>query len=120
MTMLRTSDQNAVRWHGSVFLATVLRLMPTLSVLILIVATDAVADRQPLGKIEVSDALLHQAAATGDVETMRFLLECGSKVDARSKLDHATPLHAAATAGDVEIARLLIAGGADVSRREVP
>lgn len=58
--------------------------------------------------------LLHQSVSSGDIETLRYLLDHGAKVDRRAIVDHATPLHIASYSGDDAIARLLLARGADI------
>src|SRR5262245_3722423 len=55
---------------------------------------------------------VHAAAAAGDVETMRLLLDHGADVNARQQLGH-TPLHGAASTGNQAMADLLLARGAD-------
>ena len=55
--------------------------------------------------------LMH-AAAFGNVETLRVLLDAGAEVNARNRADATALLWAA---GDVEKARLLIERGADVT-----
>jgi ankyrin repeat protein len=61
-------------------------------------------------------APLHAAAAVGDRETMKLLLERGADPNARQQVDF-TPLHGAASRGDVEMAKMLIAHGADPAAR---
>eukprot|EP00899_Mesostigma_viride_P007084 jgi/Mesvir1/16377/Mv18122-RA.4 len=51
---------------------------------------------------------LHQAAAKGDLNAVRCLLDQGAAVDARDELRR-TSLHVAAENGKVEVARLLLA-----------
>lgn len=56
-------------------------------------------------------APVHAAAAMGDRETMRVLLERGADPNAQQQVDY-TPLHDAAGRGDIEMAKLLLAHGA--------
>lgn len=56
---------------------------------------------------------LHMAAAAGDLESVRLLLDAGAEPDAGP---HGTPLAFAAAAGHVEVARLLLERGADPGR----
>jgi ankyrin repeat protein len=59
--------------------------------------------------------LIHQSVSSGDIETLRYLLDHGAKVDQRSIIDQATPLHIASYSGDEAITRLLMARGADIN-----
>jgi len=60
------------------------------------------------------DSEVHVAAATGDIVTVRQLLENGTDPNARSiHTNQLTPLHLAAESGEVEIVRLLLDKGAD-------
>ncbi|MDX1711879.1 MAG: ankyrin repeat domain-containing protein, partial [Rhodovibrionaceae bacterium] len=69
-------------------------------------------------RVQVLDAPLHEAAASGDLELARYLLdEEAVDVDMRSGLDGATALHVAVHTGRLDMARLLIAHGADVHAR---
>lgn len=61
---------------------------------------------------------LHVAAARGDREACRALLEAGAHVNASSEANW-TPLLAAVERGDVEMCRLLLACGASVHARDV-
>lgn len=56
---------------------------------------------------------LHDAAASGDVGLLRFLLKNGADVAAENKMCR-TPLHIAATMGHVEVMEVLLARGAPV------
>ena len=77
----------------------------------------ALASPPAHAQIAAYDSLLHEAATTGDVELVRYLLDGGAAVDARALLDGATPLHSAARSGEAEVARLLLARGAAVGAR---
>ena len=59
---------------------------------------------------------LHDAAASGDTETCKRLLDAGADVDARAA-DGQTPLHVAAYYSRIETAALLLEHGAT---EEVP
>ena len=59
--------------------------------------------------------LIHQSVSSGDIETLRYLLDHGAKVDQRSIIDQATSLHIASYSGDEAITRLLLARGADIN-----
>jgi ankyrin repeat protein len=59
------------------------------------------------------------AAARGDVEKARVLLDAGARVDQRSEIDGCeTPLMQAAAQGRAETVRLLLEHGADPSMRD--
>ncbi len=77
----------------------------------------ALASPPVRAQVAAYDSLLHEAAATGDVGLVRYLLDGGAAVDARALLDGATPLHSAARSGEAEVARLLLARGAAVGAR---
>lgn len=79
----------------------------------------ALASPPVRAQVAAYDSLLHEAAATGDVELVRHLLDGGAAVDARAALDGVTPLHSAARSGEAEVARLLLARGAAVGARAV-
>ena len=59
---------------------------------------------------------LHCAAWKGQVEAVRFLLDAGADIQAKSQNDHYgdTALHAAAHGNQKEVVKLLIERGADV------
>jgi ankyrin repeat protein len=57
------------------------------------------------------DALIHIAAALGDVDTVRFLLDAGIEVALTGDMG-STPLHYALSNGAVEVASLLFERGA--------
>jgi ankyrin repeat protein len=59
---------------------------------------------------------LHSAAASGQLEIARWLLERGASVDARQHGGY-TPLHAAAHNGDLPLVELLLAHGAERTLR---
>ena len=79
----------------------------------------ALASPPVRAQVALYDSLLHEAAATGDIELTRYLLDGGAAVDARAALDGVTPLHSAARSGEAEVARLLLARGAAVGARAV-
>ncbi len=56
----------------------------------------ALASPPVRAQVALYDSLLHEAAATGDIELIRYLLDGGAAVDARAALDGVTPLHSAA------------------------
>lgn len=62
-------------------------------------------------------AALAEAAAHGQTEAVRFMLDAGFPLDARDR-DGATPLHAAALSGSANVVRLLISRGADIEARD--
>jgi ankyrin repeat protein len=68
---------------------------------------------------QIDKLLLHQSTSSGDIETLRYLLDHGAKVDRRSIIDHATPLHIASYSGDEAITRLLMARGADINAQMI-
>ena len=63
----------------------------------------------------VPDISIHDAAHSGDIETVRQYLDAGTDVNLVS--DGFTPLHIAAYEGHKEIAELLIAKGAEVNAK---
>ncbi len=68
---------------------------------------------------QVDKFLVHQSTSSGDIETLRYLLDHGAKVDRRSIIDEATPLHIASYSGDEAITRLLMARGADINAQMI-
>ena len=60
---------------------------------------------------------LHNAAALGQADAVKVLLEYGAKIDARMEMNGATPLHLAALEGYVEVVDILINAGADKNIR---
>ena len=56
---------------------------------------------------------LHEAAARGEAEIGRLLIEHGADVNARGGIRDATPLHAAAVCGHRELVNLLLGANAD-------
>lgn len=62
---------------------------------------------------QTSDTPLHLAAAAGDVETLRRLLDAGTPVDIGDR-ENSTPLDVAAQSGQLDAVRLLVNAGADV------
>ena len=56
---------------------------------------------------------LHEAAARGEAEIGRLLIEHGADVNARGGARAATPLHAAAVCGHRELVNLLLGANAD-------
>ena len=63
-----------------------------------------------------SSSPMHLAAARGDVELMRFLVEHGAEVDRPVKWN-VSPLHEARRCRQLEAERFLLAHGADPDRR---
>ena len=63
---------------------------------------------------EAPDISIHDAAAKGDIEAVKQLVDAGTDVNAKDE-DENTPLHRAAYYGHKEIVVLLIAKGADVN-----
>jgi ankyrin repeat protein len=78
---------------------------------------------QALRKVAAHDSqaildpeILHEAVNAGHAKIVRWLLDRGADVNARSaRGSKATPLHAAAFAGNLEIVRLLVERGADLN-----
>ena len=68
-------------------------------------------------KDERGRTLLHGAAAAGQMDIARWLIERGAEVDARTA-QISTPLMYAALAGKGDMARLLISKGADLGARD--
>lgn len=67
-----------------------------------------------LGQAESGSSPLHQAAASGDVQSIRVLVAAGAKLDQRDAAD-LTPLAYAVRNGSLPAAKALIAAGADVN-----
>jgi len=63
------------------------------------------------------DETFFDACRSGDVESVRHLLNAGAGVNARDEYGY-TPLHAACFHGHPAIVRLLIEAGADVNAKE--
>ena len=61
---------------------------------------------------------LHRAAANGNFETVRVLLDAGANPAASNKLHGFTPLHSAAAAGCVESAMMLMDAGSPMEARD--
>jgi ankyrin repeat protein len=72
------------------------------------------ADVNAVARNEMKIQPLHAAAARGNEEIVRMLLENEADVNGRQQGDF-TPLHAAAQNGDVPLARLLLEHGADAT-----
>ena len=64
------------------------------------------------------NTLLHWAAAGGHLEIVRFLLENGADVEARSR-DGFTPLHSVAQEDHADVLELLIQKGSNVNTPNV-
>lgn len=77
--------------------------------------------RAPGARLDAADlhsnAALHLAALTDEVDCAATLLDCGASAGARNTLFR-TPLHAAAGAGSVDTAMLLVERGADVAAKD--
>jgi hypothetical protein len=67
---------------------------------------------RPLNE-HTADRLLHRAAAKGNLEIVKLLLDNGADVGARGESNR-TPLHCAANAGTIPVAEVLLAHGADL------
>ena len=74
-------------------------------------AIKEVEDVNELNRYGVS--LLHQAAAKGDTEGVKLLLEHGAEVN-RQSLNGSSPLHEAVREGNAVTASILIEHGADL------
>lgn len=70
------------------------------------------ADVDAAARNAIGVAPVHAAAAVGDINTMRLLLERGANVNARQQAGF-TALHAAAQLGNAALVDLLLAHGAD-------
>ena len=66
---------------------------------------------------EVLGITIHDAARTGDIESVKQHIAAGTDVNAKTGLDKWTPLLLAAWNGHKEIADLFIANGADVNAK---
>lgn len=67
-----------------------------------------------LEQAENGRSALHQAAASGDVQSIRLLVAAGAKLDKRDASDM-TPIAYAVSNGSLPAAKALIAAGADVN-----
>ncbi len=71
------------------------------------------------GKVNKADnkgvTPLHRAASSGDVTTVKILLDNGAKINAQIKTYLQTPLHQAAMAGHTEVVELLLDRGANIN-----
>ena len=67
-----------------------------------------------LGRAESGSSALHQAAAAGDVQSIRVLVAAGAKLDQRDTAD-LTPIAYAVRNGSLPATKALIAAGADVN-----
>jgi ankyrin repeat protein len=65
---------------------------------------------------QVNTELFH-TCRTGDIETVRVLLERGADIEARDS-DNWTPLHVACAWGHLAVTRLLLDAGADMNVRD--
>jgi ankyrin repeat protein len=72
------------------------------------------ASSSSTSRIESGWTPLHVAAAKGDVEGVRALVECGSETMALAD-DGRTPLHVAVEMGNVEVVRVLADHGSDTT-----
>lgn len=61
-------------------------------------------------------AEIHEAAANGEAQKIRDLLEAGEEVDAQNRRE-STPLHLAARSGSLEVVQILVEEGADLDAR---
>jgi len=73
--------------------------------------------RRVLAVLLGRDNRLLGAAASGDIQSVRRLLDQGADVNARDELGQ-TPLHHAACSGHKDVAELLIRRGAVVTARD--
>lgn len=69
------------------------------------------------GSGAASTAGLHEAAITGDVDTVRRLIAAGAELDTREPTGGSSPLITAATFGHTGVVRALIEAGADLDLR---
>jgi len=67
-------------------------------------------------KDEFGNTLLHYAAANGQIEVVKFLVENGLDVNVKNKYG-LTPLHMASECGFVDVAKYLVSKGADVNSK---
>lgn len=77
------------------------------------IATPSVMMRSPVGETP-----LHIAAARGDIEAVRVLLDAGAEPNAVGEHNY-TPLHEALEQGHPQVARMLIAAGASLDAANV-
>jgi ankyrin repeat protein len=66
----------------------------------------------------VHSATIEDAAAAGDVTTLRAMLEANPSLALAKEVDGTTPLHLAALYGRREVASVLLAFHADVAARD--
>lgn len=67
---------------------------------------------------ENGDTTLHHAAAKGNMDVVRGLLDQGANVNAQNKMGN-TPLHEAARQGQIGTTKILLKGGADANLKNV-
>ena len=82
---------------------------------------DMVVDNQiiyTLAELSEPALSLQEAAATGNIDSVRSLLEKGARVDEREDSFFKTALHRAAMAGQRNIAELLLTKGANANARD--
>jgi ankyrin repeat protein len=77
---------------------------------------EATAGADPTARDELERPPLHEAALTGNEDTVRLLIEKGADPTARGELER-PPLHEAALTGNEHTVRLLIEKGADPTAR---
>lgn len=83
------------------------------------VCIDGGADVAAIARNEMQVQPLHSAAANGNVESCRLLLEAGANPNAQQQGGY-TPLDEAEHAGKSELAALLRKHGAELSGNQVP
>jgi len=80
------------------------------------VLLDAGADVNAHARNAMKVSPIHAAAAAGQIEVTRALIERGADVNARQQEGY-TPLHEAASSGKLDFARLFLDNGADINAR---
>jgi hypothetical protein len=89
-------------------------MMAPLAILVLILAAGC---DQPQKVVNPPSVGLQEAAARGDLPTVKQHIAAGSNLEEKDPMGGSTPLITAAVFGHVEVARALIEAGADVNTR---
>jgi len=78
---------------------------------------EALGDEQPSASDAFPSTGIHEAAASGDLESIRRLVAAGADLNEREPSGGSSPLMTATTFGQTEVARALIEAGADLDQQ---